>query len=357
MMTVMKNETQSKFQKEVLACFVTLAAEVSAELDDEDFKLKVPNPENDVITGDQIGLLKGQINTIEDNLPRQRKKDLAFSRKLGKLQAYLTSLEIAESIGIPAALDLLKDNNVILENIEEHKSVTEFAPRYQILSQQLLGTKPDSKVLIFVDTRESARRLLKIIVDDFPDFRSQQVVGHGGWDGQQWVGNQEDIIADFHSGQCRLLVCTSVLEEGIDVSSCDLVIRYSGVSTLIQFIQSRGRARKDGSRFIVLVTPEELQRTKDIQEEEKIMDLILEDHSQKNDLPSEKTKDLIRKISSDNSIEDLDFQISKQKYSYLPEHSIVEVFVEGQNKIDEVMLREDIETFLDSEPLRDFLYF
>ena len=203
-------------------------------------------------------------------------------------------MEIAESIGIPAALELLRDNEVVLENVKEHDGVTENAPRYKILSQQLSRAKSDSKVLIFVDTRESARRLLKAIDNDFPDFQSQQVVGHGGWDGQQWVGNQEDIIANFHSGKCRLLVCTSVLEEGIDVSSCDLVIRYNGVSTLIQFIQSRGRARKDGSRFIVIVTEEELKRTKDIQEEEKIMDLILEDHSQNTELPSKTTRQIIQ---------------------------------------------------------------
>ena len=351
-MTVVRNETQSKFQKEILHCFVNLANEISKKIDD-DFKLKEVDPEANNITTSEIGLLKGQINSIEENFSPKRKNDLEFKRKLEKLLCYLISLEIAESIGISAALELLRDNEIILDNIEEHKDVTELAPRYQILSQQLNRAKSDSKVLIFVDTRESARRLLKTIDHDFPHFQSQQVVGHGGWDGQQWVGNQEDIIENFHSGKCRLLVCTSVLEEGIDVSSCDLVIRYNGVSTLIQFIQSRGRARKKGSKFIVIVTEEELKRSQEIQEEEKIMDLILETHSQDNELPSKTTRQIIKKISCDNkSTEDLDFQINKQKYSYLPEHSIVEVFVEGAKNTNEEALRDEIDAIFDSVSLK-----
>ena len=35
-------------------------------------------------------------------------------------------------------------------------------------------------------------------------------------------------------------------------------MRYSGLNTLTQFIQSRGRARKEGSRFVLLVSDEDI---------------------------------------------------------------------------------------------------
>ena len=121
-MTVVKNEALAKFQKDILYCFVNLANEISKKIDD-DFKLKEVDPEVDIITTSEIGLLKGQINSIEENLPTQRKDNLELKRKLEKLLAYLISIEIAESIGIPAALELLKDNDeIVATNIIANQS-------------------------------------------------------------------------------------------------------------------------------------------------------------------------------------------------------------------------------------------
>ena len=45
----------------------------------------------------------------------------------------------------------------------------------------------------------------------------------------------------------QVLVCTSALEEGIDVSLCEFVVRFSEVHTTKSFIQGSGRARKKHS--------------------------------------------------------------------------------------------------------------
>lgn len=68
---------------------------------------------------------------------------------------------------------------------------------------------------------------------------------------------QKEIIDKFNEGKCRLIVSTSVLEEGIDVATCDTVIRYGGSATLIQIIQSKGRARSKEGKFFVLLTEDE----------------------------------------------------------------------------------------------------
>merc|ERR1712066_83092 len=48
------------------------------------------------------------------------------------------------------------------------------------------------------------------------------------------------------------MVATSVAEEGIDIQACSLVVRLDPPSTVIQMIQSRGRARYPGSQYVVL---------------------------------------------------------------------------------------------------------
>jgi ERCC4-related helicase len=64
-------------------------------------------------------------------------------------------------------------------------------------------------------------------------YNPEFVVGHGGFDGMSWFGEQEAALAAFRAGTCRLLVATSVLEEGLDVAECDLVVRLQGVQSLI----------------------------------------------------------------------------------------------------------------------------
>ncbi len=52
---------------------------------------------------------------------------------------------------------------------------------------------------------------------------------------------------------CRLILCTSVLEEGLDVQSCNRVFRIGGRGSLIQVMQSKGRARCLDGKMDVIV--------------------------------------------------------------------------------------------------------
>ena len=50
-----------------------------------------------------------------------------------------------------------------------------------------------------------------------------------------------------------MLVSTSVVEEGIDVPACNLVVKFDFPTTFRSYIQSKGRARKSGSRYVLLI--------------------------------------------------------------------------------------------------------
>ncbi|KAL8159220.1 hypothetical protein V2J09_000757 [Rumex salicifolius] len=65
--------------------------------------------------------------------------------------------------------------------------------------------------------------------------------------------DQHKVIDEFRAGKVNVIVATSILEEGLDVQSCNLVIRFDPSSNICSFIQSRGRARMKDSDFVLMV--------------------------------------------------------------------------------------------------------
>ncbi|KAJ4988740.1 proteasome A-type and B-type [Stagonosporopsis vannaccii] len=65
--------------------------------------------------------------------------------------------------------------------------------------------------------------------------------------------NQQTTLEDFQVGRKNLILATSVLEEGIDVSSCHLVICFERPKNLKSFVQRRGRARMLRSKYFVFM--------------------------------------------------------------------------------------------------------
>ena len=65
--------------------------------------------------------------------------------------------------------------------------------------------------------------------------------------------DQTDAVNELRTGKKTLLISTSVLEEGVDIPACDLVICFDAINNLRSFVQRRGRARKATSKFIVFL--------------------------------------------------------------------------------------------------------
>ena len=65
--------------------------------------------------------------------------------------------------------------------------------------------------------------------------------------------DQRTSLDDLRSGKKNLIIATSVLEEGVDIPACHIVICFSQPQNLKAFIQRRGRARRMKSKFVVMV--------------------------------------------------------------------------------------------------------
>ncbi|KAI4732719.1 P-loop containing nucleoside triphosphate hydrolase protein [Aureobasidium sp. EXF-12298] len=69
--------------------------------------------------------------------------------------------------------------------------------------------------------------------------------------------SQQQTLDDFRVGKKNLIIATSVLEEGIDISSCQTVICFDAPLNLVSFVQRRGRARKKDSKYIILLADDD----------------------------------------------------------------------------------------------------
>ena len=135
-----------------------------------------------------------------------------------------------------------------------------------------------SRGIIFVSMRKTAYKLceqIRSIPDVTKTLNPEPFVGHGqgSYDGMAWREEQEALLKQFRSGVTKLLVCTSVLEEGLDVPECNLVIRFQGAATLRALVQTRGRAsRRPDSRFVVICNEKEKEAAEDSLLREKNME-------------------------------------------------------------------------------------
>jgi ERCC4-related helicase len=65
-------------------------------------------------------------------------------------------------------------------------------------------------------------------------------------------------LDDFRQGRTNLIIASDVLEEGIDIIACHLVICFDKPPNLKLFIQRRGRARQEKSTFAIMLADDDV---------------------------------------------------------------------------------------------------
>lgn len=133
--------------------------------------------------------------------------------------------------------------------------------KLHILLRELVSCDRDALGIIFVRERVTAF-MLATLLQSIPAIRERYQVGYMvGTSNPHFTKravyesfDTKDLrtLHDFREGKINLLIATSVLEEGIDVPACNLVICFDSPPTPKSFIQRRGRARMQDSKLILL---------------------------------------------------------------------------------------------------------
>ncbi|CAJ0566943.1 unnamed protein product, partial [Mesorhabditis spiculigera] len=155
------------------------------------------------------------------------------------------------------------------ERLEQKEIVRELESRIR----EQLARLPGSRILIFVKER-SAAQLLSMAINEHAFFRTLRnnvrgkiagfATGAGskkkGQQASQTVQEQARTMEDFKDGKLKVMVATSVMEEGVDVQACNLIIKYNMTGTTISEVQKRGRARAAGSKSVLLVVSDSVEQ-------------------------------------------------------------------------------------------------
>ncbi|XP_059172480.1 antiviral innate immune response receptor RIG-I-like [Physella acuta] len=146
-----------------------------------------------------------------------------------------------------------------------------------VLSTEIVEKGKDSRGIIFVRTRALAEALKMWLsrcgIKSLQDLNAQVFTGTNASEEEGGMSQtqQEDTIRGFRAGDVKVLVATSVAEEGLDIPDCNLVVKYNHVGNEISNVQTKGRARQKGGTSYLLATGDVLKREYINREKTKLM--------------------------------------------------------------------------------------
>ncbi|XP_016405112.1 probable ATP-dependent RNA helicase DDX58 [Sinocyclocheilus rhinocerous] len=141
-----------------------------------------------------------------------------------------------------------------------------------------------TRTVMFVKTRALADAMKKWIdeTDSLKFLKPGVLIGKGRKSNFTGSGmtpnNQKGILDSFKSSdQSKMLIATSVADEGIDIPQCNLVLMYEYVGNVVKMVQVRGRGRMEGSRcFLISSNKDRIAKEKINMFKEKMVEEAIE---------------------------------------------------------------------------------
>jgi endoribonuclease Dicer len=251
--------------------------------DRSDLAKYVARPEEKIVYYDNSEF-KSQIDVLFQSIPHEKGQ-----------KTLLSALSLAAEVGLEAAYRYVKNKRFKQETFEEQEKLKKFLciadeHRHDLdisykfnhvcdLIRELRARHGDEFCgIIFVERRATCRYLCKLL----GDVDLGEGIQLGFFHGQAKTTcpaedrpSVEDIQKKFKSKQINLLIATKAVEEGVDVQACKFVVQYDKMQTTKSYIQSRGRARKLDSDFILFVETHDVAYQKKIQQHHNAENIMI----------------------------------------------------------------------------------
>lgn len=148
---------------------------------------------------------------------------------------------LREIVASSEFLEIYENTRKMIEMRIEHPKIEEI--------KRILQNENVSKVIIFTQYRDTAKLLEECIPS------AKRLIGQSSRHEKGMTQKEQlKVVDEFRRGLFRILITTSVGEEGLDISECDLVIFYEPVPSEIRAIQRKGRTgRSRKGKAIILI--------------------------------------------------------------------------------------------------------
>ena len=227
------------------------------------------------------------VNQRQQSELRDGRQERDLRVALNHLQCYYNALKMYLNLNQSDALKTLQDKLILTAEEKATESEKLFQQifhsfidqtslitsvdnpmlvRLRKLLEEHFQELPSTQGIVFVPTKDIAQRMCYWMegISELNDVIKPQVVTGQSKEeiGGMTLQKQRSTIEKFRESNCNLLIATTVLEEGLDVAACNLVVRYNHVTNEIARVQAQGRARAKDSRcyaIMVIDSPKVLQ--------------------------------------------------------------------------------------------------
>jgi ERCC4-related helicase len=190
--------------------------------------------------------------------------------------AILHALEMIETQGAPPLLrylekirerpdkgkaisSLVRDPKWLRVEEEAAKLASIPHPKIGVMLSTLkeqLRRKRDSRVIVFTQYRDTIEDIVRAV--DKEGLSARRFVGQSDREGSKGMDQhlQTETLDMFRRGEFKVLVSSSIGEEGLHVPDVDLVVFYEAVPSEIRYIQRRGRTGRTAEGRVVILLAE-----------------------------------------------------------------------------------------------------
>ncbi|CAF2444552.1 unnamed protein product [Rotaria sp. Silwood2] len=166
------------------------------------------------------------------------------------------------------------------------KKLTEIEESGQILSNPKLeklvellknhAEKTNNRTLVLVERTFYAQKICELLQNHSElknIIKPCWLVGQSGGESRKSNKKEDSILNGFRTGIYNVMISTDVVQAGLDIPECSMVLRYDFVPDSMGTVQARVRARTVGCAYYLITTKDSQNYTKELDNRQCEQDL------------------------------------------------------------------------------------